>query len=532
MDGLGDPIPQFGNVIRPSGLKTQVRRNAVGNAGTIKINTNVLSTGAVNILADTAEQGDAGEILINARDRVNIDGESLLLTQVQSGAIGEGGNIKITTGSLQVQNGSLILGDTKGTGDAGDINVHANERILLDGSVFSSKLNDLSSSNFDAIGDAGDITVTTQKLTITNEANLSATSSGEGDSGNIVINARDSILIEDGTVLQTQMQPGGIGDGGNLEIKTKDLTVADSYLLADSKGKGDSGQIIINATNSISLEDIPELFEGSQIVSGTGLLGDETQGDAGDIKITTKSLSLQGESLIAAQTNGMGNGGDIFIDAKEKVVINDSSRILSQVLKDAEGSGGEINITSPIILLNDFSLISTNTQEGGVGQAGNINLDTNLLSLIDKSSIDALTENDSDGGTIHVKARREINLSDQAQISVDSQGQGSAGTLSIEANSLTLQDSSSLLASTPSGKGGTINLQLTEDLILRDNSLISARAFQEAVGGNIDIDAEFIIAFPSQPPENGNDIIANSELGKGGNINIKEMACNACPTRF
>ena len=39
---------------------------------------------------------------------------------------------------------------------------------------------------------------------------------------------------------------------------------------------------------------------------------------------------------------------------------------------------------------------------------------------------------------------------------------------------------------------------------------------KDANGGNIDIDTEFIIAFPNQ----NNDIIAGAEQGNGGNINI------------
>ena len=68
------------------------------------------------------------------------------------------------------------------------------------------------------------------------------------------------------------------------------------------------------------------------------------------------------------------------------------------------------------------------------------------------------------------------------------------------------------------GEGGNITLGIDDNLIMLDESLISAQAFEEANGGNINIDAEFIIAFPSQI--NGNDIIASAKQGRGGNINI------------
>ena len=57
---------------------------------------------------------------------------------------------------------------------------------------------------------------------------------------------------------------------------------------------------------------------------------------------------------------------------------------------------------------------------------------------------------------------------------------------------------------------------------MENNSSISARAFGNANGGNVTIDAAdgFIIAFPNQ----NNDIVANAERGNGGNINITTQA--------
>ena len=66
------------------------------------------------------------------------------------------------------------------------------------------------------------------------------------------------------------------------------------------------------------------------------------------------------------------------------------------------------------------------------------------------------------------------------------------------------------------GEGANINLQVAENITLRDNSFISARAFNNANGGNLTIDTNFIVAFPSNG--NGNDIIASAEQGQGGNI--------------
>ncbi|MDJ0592187.1 MAG: hypothetical protein QNJ72_19720 [Pleurocapsa sp. MO_226.B13] len=111
----------------------------------------------------------------------------------------------------------------------------------------------------------------------------------------------------------------------------------------------------------------------------------------------------------------------------------------------------------------------------------------------------------------------ELNLTEVGSISSSAFGNGNAGLLTVQANSLSLENNASIGASTQSGTGGEIELKIAEDLTLANNSSISARAFQEADGGNLDIDARFIIAFPN----GNNDIIAIAEQGNGGNIDIK-----------
>jgi large exoprotein involved in heme utilization and adhesion len=55
---------------------------------------------------------------------------------------------------------------------------------------------------------------------------------------------------------------------------------------------------------------------------------------------------------------------------------------------------------------------------------------------------------------------------------------------------------------------------------MQNESLISAQAFNQANGGNINIDTKFVIALPPVGP-NGSDIIAKAFQGRGGNIQIQ-----------
>ena len=89
----------------------------------------------------------------------------------------------------------------------------------------------------------------------------------------------------------------------------------------------------------------------------------------------------------------------------------------------------------------------------------------------------------------------------------------------ISADSIEFRDRGFISASTFSGNGGSIDLQIQDSLSLRNNSLISAEASGIGSGGNVNIDAESIIAFTSRG--DGNDIVAKAAAaGTGGKIDI------------
>jgi large exoprotein involved in heme utilization and adhesion len=112
-------------------------------------------------------------------------------------------------------------------------------------------------------------------------------------------------------------------------------------------------------------------------------------------------------------------------------------------------------------------------------------------------------------------------VSDGAEVNVSNEGSGNAGELRVEADSISLDNEGKLRASTASGSGGNIELQVQDLILMRLNSLISAKADNNGNGGNITINAPFIVAVPGE----NSDIIANAEGGgRGGNINITTQA--------
>jgi large exoprotein involved in heme utilization and adhesion len=124
------------------------------------------------------------------------------------------------------------------------------------------------------------------------------------------------------------------------------------------------------------------------------------------------------------------------------------------------------------------------------------------------------------GGNISITAPI-FSITNGATVTARSYGVGDAGDiLNIIARTLYL-DNGSITTTSLSGNGGNIrNLQVQDLLLLRNHSQISTTAGTQQSGGgnggNININAGFIVAVPSED----SDITANAFAGKGGNIQI------------
>ncbi len=528
--GQGSPEAQAGDItinveslfLAEDNSQIITATEGVGDAGNIFVNATTIefTDDLVNddqasvLIASTLGQGDGGDIEINANN-ISFDGSAGgAVTNVGLTAndesipnvVGDAGDITVNTDSLFLSNGAGLSAITGGVGDAGDITVNAKETVRADQrgdaitrvseffgvtirrpSGFKSFVRgEFGEGETSGTGDAGTVAINAQDIFFTGGGGILTITIGQGNAGDIIINATGSVELDDaGEILSQVIFEQGNGNAGNITINADKLSLNDeSQILSDTQRIGNSGNIAINA-NEVSLT------EGSFIISGVGILGEEVEGDAGNIEIDTGKLFLDNISSIVAETNGAGNAGDVIIQANEYIILDDGSAITSDLDEGGSGTAGNINLTTPLLNLKNGSRLSTSTFEQGEGTAGSINVNAaEQIDISDGSRIQAITGNDSSGGNINVKTKA-LNLFNDGEISTLTEGLGNAGN---------------------------IELQIVEDITLEQDSFISARAFQSADGGNLTINSRFITAFPSNG--NGNDIIAIAEQGNGGNITI------------
>jgi filamentous hemagglutinin family protein len=465
-----------------------------GNGGNIEVTTGKLTLlNGGQLDASTFSQGNSGNIIINART-VLLDGTSsdsrrpsALFTEVVAGAEGNGGAIQITTESLSVTNGGKLEASTRSKGNAGSIFIIANS-VLFDGRGVANASGAFTPVKPGAVGNGGNIQIETNSLTVSNRAQTGAGTEGEGDGGTITLNARDFILFADQGVALSAVAPGAEGNGGNLVINAGSLTVRSGGQLSNTTaGIGNAGDVIINAREAVSFDGTDPNNNDFASAAASNVQKNGI-GNGGDVRITARSLSVSNEAILTTDTQGQGNAGNIIINTTDQVII-DNGVILSRVGSNGTGDGGDISIT------------------------------TGTLALVNGATLTASTFNEGDAGDIRLRAGDRIIFED-GNIFVLSESFGTAGNINLSAPKIYLSQGL-ISAESATVDGGNITLDVQDLLLLRNGSLISTTAGTAQSGGNggnITINAPngFLIAVPQE----NSDITANAFQGSGGNIRI------------
>ena len=419
-------------------------------------------------------------------------------------ASGEGGgNINVRSNNLQILNGSEIAANTLGNLDGETIKIQTDNLLEVKGS--------------DRTGTKIDPLLASVEIFLPSASQVSSNTFGAGKGGDVEIVTQDLRLTDGGGVV-LQTIPGSTADGGDLSIAaTKSIKLAGTRPLL---GIGNNAENIILPT--LSLDTAIEINQGSEI-SVTSI----NEGNAGDINIFAQNISLKDGASIGAVPFSSGDGGNITIDAAQSIeVVGASPRTGSAssviaVSTLAEGNSGNIKISAENLRLIDGGQILSSSSS--IGDAGDIELNTLSTKISgfrssnkSPSLISARATAGGDGGNIFMNTGN-LTISDRASLSVRGAGSSVSGNLMVNAKSIELNSFSSITATTEFQSGGNITLKIEEDLTLKDNSLISAQAFNNANGGNLNLEVGFLIANPNE----NNDILATAVEGDGGNINIQ-----------
>ncbi|MEG4804723.1 S-layer family protein [Microcoleus sp. ARI1-B5] len=400
-------------------------------------------------------------------------------SNIITGTVGAGraGDIAIATKQLTLREGSVIANPALGTGDGSGVTIRASESVEVNASgLFTTTFNR---------GNAGSIEIETGKLSVTDGAVVSPSTFGAGNGGNLIVRASDSVIVSrdrSDSPLSTALAAnsiGGTGRAGNIEINTRSLRAELGADISSSSGVstverlipagGPGGNITVNASDSVEV-------------------------------IGTAPGALPSRSLIAAGTTGSGKGGDVTVNAR-RLIVRDGAAIGASTL--GAGQGGNITVSAS----ESVELAGTTRDgifKGGISTASGDLLYQTLFGVQPPSGA---------AGSLSIATGR-LSVRDGATVSVQSFGTGAAGSMNVVANSIALDNKSSIDGTTVSGIGANINLR-SGDIQLRRGSRITTDA-GAADGGNININSDILVALPKE----NSDITANARSALGGRVNI------------
>ncbi|MEG4585459.1 filamentous hemagglutinin N-terminal domain-containing protein [Microcoleus sp. MOSTC5] len=386
------------------GTELSTSTTGSGNAGDITLDTSTLTVArGAQVFARTSGSGNSGTITANASTAMNlglgVEDFSPVLS-VETSSAGQPGSIIVNTPSLTLSSTARITATATNTATnplgGGSISLNASTMDLAGVvGVFAETQGQTP---------AGTLTLkpygnqSTLNLALAPQSLASASTSGTGRGGNLIVQAPEAITIRGEG--QLAVQTTGDGAAGELRIDTQRLTIADGATVSAStssqKPEGTGGSITINAPESFNLDRASLRAQSTgaapagNIAINTGRLtanngtiatsADRSSG--GSIKITASNIRLSGNSDITSRVNsGAGGGGNINLKAGDIIAFDDSD-ILAFA---GEGRGGNITLDTRVFFGESYRSVPRSTDPATLN--GNNRVDINATGNLASGTI-------------------------------------------------------------------------------------------------------------------------------------------------
>lgn len=467
-----------------SGIYANTDLTAEGRGGSIDIETDrlqVIQNGVIT--GTTLGNQDGGNLTINAgaieiSDQGQISNASILSADSRP----DGGDLTITADSVTLQNDSIITTGSVGSGDSGDLKIRATESITVEqGSRITTDTGTadaILALLFPSSGDSGDLTIETRQLT-TRDGQISASVgfNSTGQAGTLRVDAED---IELGAI--ESINPGGLNvstvgqaSGGEIIVNTERLTIRGGARIEAGTGGGAPGSdITVNATESIRISGETESLTLQQLSENWGIPVEVIESISNDIDEEIERFVRSGISSLALPIDG-----------------NFPPDLVEEFGLDSDGDGGNVRVTTGELLIEDRGEITSTAF--GDGNAGDIEVVTGSGTIRESGRIISRSENQGFAGNINLTVAESLET-DGGEISASSDASG-GNDITISANSFLHQNGSLISTSVfdSTGGGGNISIQTTEGFAAIEDSDILANA-QDGQGGDIFINSAGFLA--------------------------------------
>ena len=377
--------------------------------------------------------------------------------------------------------------------------------------------------------------------------------------GNTLALVGGGITMQGGliTVLDGRIEIGSVAENSRVNLQPIDTGWALSYesiqnfrdieFIQQQPTIDESDSIfpsLINATgegedNILNMQGRNIFLKDGSLILGSGVNMTVTASETVELvgAFSASASPFNGvASLLANETIGAGDAGNITINAK-RLIVQDGGVVSTQAIAEVinneriptSGPGGNltVNASESVELMGNGSGLSTATR--GAGAAGSLTINTRKLIIQNGAQVSTASEGETlrrqpletgPGGDISIINAEFVEL-DGGFISTETRGLGGdAGDLRIETGHLIIQNGGQVSASTASpGDAGDIILEVFDSITLTgEDSGIFANTAPGSTGqsGSIFIDPRIITV------RDGARIAVDSQgTGAGGDIRIE-----------
>lgn len=401
----------------------------------------------------------AGDVAVQNAARLSSKGGEIHIT-----AVGDSkGAINLASGSAEARPTGAIAISGSSTLDVSG--AQGGETVALRGRSVEIANSIIAGDHYGADRALGQILLEADNVRVVN-SDVHAQVFGAGRGNDIVVIAKDfevdATTAPDGrSRLTTRVMPQARGAAGDVRVEADRVSLTNGGQLSsivEAGGLGPGGTVDVRATNTVSIEGSNSAGSFSGIVTTTR---SEANAAGGMIAINapTASVRIIRGGFLQSGTAGAGRAGDIRIAAHDLEISTEGAAINSRT--SGSGNAGAIRIDAAGAVTVTDSALFADTE--GAGDAGSITIAADTIAL-QQGKLDVSTSNIGEAGAIRIEARDSVVLANNSDIKAFSGAQstdsrlGNAGNVSINTGSLSIADSSIDVFSFSRANAGSIKV--------------------------------------------------------------------------
>ncbi|MEZ4281192.1 MAG: filamentous hemagglutinin N-terminal domain-containing protein [Myxococcota bacterium] len=408
-----------------SELRSSTRTAGAGGAIDVEARTirlrdegRILSESLENPSVDV---GPNGSITLVA-DRIDLANDADVLSVTNDA--GAGGDVLLRSDSLSLVERSRIGAGSNADAPGGDVRIEAGRLTLASSSVIGTgplPVGPVGETR--PAGPAGSLIVVADSARIEGGSQLSTTTIGSGDAGDLQVDVRDTLVLTG--ELEGEDQPSGLfarsgeifgapatGDGGRIVVRAGRLEVSNgAQINATTVGSGRAGEIDVATVRDLVVDgDRSRISTFSADTGATGSLRLE----AGRDLVLRGGAEITSEAPIPALPGAPGDpptAGGIELVAGELLRIEDARVATDSVRPES----GDISLSAGDAIGIVASEITTNV-DSVAGRGGDVAIETRALALASATITANAAGANADAGDLTLVAREAILQSPDSRI--------------------------------------------------------------------------------------------------------------------